>query len=177
MDQDDLISVNEHSLMTFLVKQGGQIFKEYFKELVNVPNRDVVDEYIEILYNFIFCFIDTTATAGRKDDGPSLYKKIKKANSIRDVESDLANCDDLSITWLAQCLFEVPMTIYTDEDKTTLLQRIAGVSQRLADEQVELSKQAKTNQFLQKKLDEELDFLKEELYLIYKRARNYSRRT
>ena len=100
IDQDELISANEVSLMIFLANSGDQIFKEYFKEIVNVPNRDVVDDYIEILYNFIFCFIDTTATAGCQDGGPSLYKTIKKANSIRDVQPKLASSENLSIIWL-----------------------------------------------------------------------------
>lgn len=140
--------------MIFLVNSGSQIFKEYFKELVNVPNRDIVDEYIETLYNFVFCFIDTTATAGHatQDGGLSLYKRIKQTNTISDVQSHLASSENLSIIWLSQCLFEVPMTIYTDEDKRTLLKRIAGVCEQVAARQADLSEQQKAPIFLQKKL-------------------------
>ena len=55
-----MITANELSLMVFLVGSGDQIFKEYFKELVNVPNRDIVDDYVEILAQFIYLFIDTS---------------------------------------------------------------------------------------------------------------------
>lgn len=129
-----MISANELSLTIFLVNNGDQIFKEYFKVLVNVPNRDLVDEYSEVLHHLVFLFIDTTANTGRKnqDGGTSLYKRIKAAKSMAEIEPHLAASDNLSIIWLAQCLYEVPITIYTDEDKRTLLKRIARTAEDVA---------------------------------------------
>ena len=61
--EQDAIPANELSLMIFLINNGGDIFKEYFKELVNARNSDLADEYIEILSMFVYCFVDTTTSA------------------------------------------------------------------------------------------------------------------
>ena len=101
---------------------------------MNVPNRDLVDEYSEVLHHLVFLFIDTTPNTGRKNqaDGTSLYKQIKSAKSMPEIEPHLASSDNLSIIWLAQCLYEVPITIYTDEDKRSLLKRIARTCEDVA---------------------------------------------
>jgi len=77
---------------------------------------------------------------------------------------------------LASCLFEIPITIYTDEEKRTMLLSIARTSEEIGTIQAELSQKENRHVFLNKKLEKELKFLKDDFYLIYKRAKNYKRR-
>ena len=76
-DDDDRITEKELDLMKFLVNNGLQIYQQYFKELINIPHRDAVDEYIEAMYFMIYCFIDTSQSVGSMgQEGTSLQKII-----------------------------------------------------------------------------------------------------
>ena len=158
--------------------------------MVDLPPREIADEYIDILHTFVYTFIDTSeSVANRSGDqavsNPPLSRLIRKASCLQDIEAQLINCDNLALSWLTQCMASLPITIYTDEEKRSLLKDIAYVSEKISSRQLELMNQ-ETNPmpgrrripiFLHKKLQSELKFLQDELHLIYKRAKNYVRRS
>ena len=101
----------------------------------------------------------------------------------------LLNSQNLSVVWLTQCLCQVPITIYTDEEKRTLLLDVVYASEKLSRRQAEALEEENSKMdrplpegrklvpiFLYKKLQSELKFLEDELTLIYRRAKNYVRR-
>ena len=85
---------------------------------------------------------------------------------------------------------QLPITIYTDEEKRTLILDVVYASEKLSRRQVEALEEENSRLdrplpegrklvpiFLYKKLQSELNFLDNELTLIYKRAKNYVRRS
>lgn len=165
----------EWNLLEFFRKNGQDILKQYFKEILQVPKHDVVDDFNDAVIKLCITFADVSEQAG----SPQLLNSLKAAASFQDVPPILDNqSSNLSLNWLAACLQEVPLTVFTDEEKRVLLQKFCSVCQQVAAAQVaEASKKQARDCYLKKDLKTNIDeFLAHELQILYSRAKSSQRR-
>lgn len=183
---------HELALVKFMLTNLRDTFRAYMQELVKRPPITVLEAIQDEVYQLIYTFLNLTIT---KQEADALIRNLQQV-SFAQAHTVLASCNDLAIVAMVECLQELPMNVFTDDEKVSLISkllRIAATHQKrmtmapsgsepvIATPNAQagfepLAPEDKKLEKANRELKTALKFLHDELNIIAKRAKNYMRR-
>lgn len=117
------IQKSELDVLQFFLRDGKEITRQYLQKIVEVPPHAIASQLQDELFNMVYTFVDLSMAP---DQAKPLKEQVLAAPNFAAIVEMLKaqQNNHRALVWLAECLLELPMNIFTDDEKRSIVRKV-----------------------------------------------------